>query len=170
MQDQNSNPYASPNAPIIEHESQGPELASFAQRLLGAIVDGLIMLAILMPIMFVSGYFAAITSGVRPGFFDNLKWGVVGFVIFLVVQGYFLNANGQTIGKKVMGTRIVTLDNEKPEFIKLIALRYLSIQAISQIPILGAIFGLVNALFIFAGDQRQCLHDKFAGTKVIVDK
>lgn len=53
---------------------------------------------------------------------------------------------------------------------KLILMRYATIHAIGQIPILGAIFGFVNVLFIFIGDQRQCLHDKFAGTKVVVAK
>lgn len=37
---------------------------------------------------------------------------------------------------------------------------------IGRIPLAGPIFKLVNALFIF-GEERQCLHDKLAGTKVL---
>lgn len=170
MQDQNSNPYASPNASIVEMPSAGPELASFGLRFLGALIDGLIMLMLIVPLMFATGYIGDIMAGKQPGFLENLMMGAMGFVVFMLVQGYFLNATGQTIGKKILGTKIVTMDNQKPEFVKLILLRYLSIHAIGQIPIIGGIFGLVNAIFIFFGDQRQCLHDRFAGTKVIVAK
>ncbi len=170
MQDQNSNPYASPNAPIADVRSEGPELASFLLRFLGALIDGLIMLMLIAPLMFATGYVSEIMAGKQPDFFDNLKMGTLGFVVFLLVQGYFLNATGQTIGKKILGTKIVTLDNEKPEFVKLILMRYLTIHAIGQIPFLGGIFGFVNAIFIFFGDQRQCLHDRFAGTKVVMTK
>lgn len=170
MQDQNSNPYASPNAPIVEVSSEGPELASFGLRLLGAIIDGLIMLMLVVPLMFASGYISEIMAGRQPDFLDNLKMGAMGFVVFMLVQGYFLNASGQTIGKKILGTKIVTLDNEKPEFVKLILMRYLTVHAIGQIPVIGGIFGFVNAIFIFFGDKRQCLHDRFAGTKVVMAK
>ena len=168
MQDQNSNPYASPNTPITEMPSDGPELASFALRFFGALIDGLIMLLLIVPLMFATGYISSIMAGVQPGLLDNLKIGAIGFVVFLLVQGYFLNASGQTIGKKILGTKIVTLDNEKPEFVKLILMRYLTIHAIGQIPVIGGIFGFVNAIFIFFGDQRQFLHDRFAGTKVVL--
>lgn len=170
MQDQNSNPYASPNAQVSDIPFEGPELASFGLRFLGALIDGLIMMLLLVPLMFATGYISDIMSGIQPGLLDNLKIALLGFVVFLVVQGYFLNASGQTIGKKILGTKIVTMDNEKPEFLKLILMRYVTIHAISQIPILGGIFALVNYIFIFFGDQRQCLHDKFAGTKVVMVK
>jgi uncharacterized RDD family membrane protein YckC len=168
MQDQNSNPYASPNASVLEIPSGEPELASFGLRFLGSLIDGFIMLAIVVPLIFATGYISNIMAGIQPGVLDTLKMAVMGFVVFLLIQGYFLNATGQTIGKKILGTKIVTMDNQKPEFVKLILLRYATIHAIGQIPIAGGLFGLVNALFIFSGDQRQCLHDKFAGTKVIV--
>lgn len=170
MQDQNSNPYASPNAPIADMSSDGPELASFGLRFLGALIDGLIMLMLIVPLMFATGFISDIMAGQQPDFLDNFKMGAMGFVVFLLVQGYFLNESGQTIGKKILGTKIVTLDNQKPEFVKLILLRYLTIHAIGQIPFVGGIFGFVNAIFIFFGDQRQCLHDRFAGTKVVMAK
>lgn len=172
MQDQNSNPYATPDAPVMDIPSEGPELASFGIRLLGAIIDGILMLLLVFPLVFAFGFMSIsdIMAGIQPTFVDNLKMGTMGFVVFLLVQGYFLNASGQTIGKKILGTKIVTMDNQKPEFVKLILMRYATIHAIGQIPILGGLFGFVNVLFIFIGDQRQCLHDKFAGTKVIVAK
>lgn len=167
MQDPNSNPYASPNASVMDIPSEGLELASFGLRFLGALIDGLIFMLLIIPMLFATGYMSDVMAGIQPDFLDNIKIGLLGFVIFLVIQGYFLNASGQTIGKKILGTKIVTMNNEKPEFLKLILMRYATVHAISQIPVLGGIFGMVNAIFIFFGDQRQCLHDKFAGTKVV---
>jgi uncharacterized RDD family membrane protein YckC len=170
MQDQNSNPYASPNASVMDIPSEGPELASLGLRLAGAIIDGLIILLLIVPLMFATGFISDIMAGIKPDFLTNLKMGLMGFGVFLLLQAYFLNASGQTIGKKILGTKIVTMDNQKPEFIKLILMRYATIHAINQIPFVGGLFGLVDAIFIFFGDQRQCLHDKFAGTKVVMAK
>lgn len=170
MQDPNSNPYASPSATVADVATEGYELASLGLRLLGAIIDTLILLLLIVPLMFATGYINSIMSGVQPGFFEQLKMGAMGFGVFLLLQGYFLNATGQTIGKKILGTKIVTMDNEKPEIVKLILTRYAILHVINHIPFVGGLFGLVNVIFIFFGDQRQCLHDKFAGTKVVMAK
>ncbi len=45
-------------------------------------------------------------------------------------------------------------------------MRYFLPTLISQVPFIGGIFGLVNALFIF-GAERRCLHDRLAGTRVV---
>ena len=37
---------------------------------------------------------------------------------------------------------------------------------VAQLPVIGAILGLVNILFIF-GPEKRCLHDYIAGTRVI---
>ena len=50
---------------------------------------------------------------------------------------------------------------------RLLALRYLPLQAVGQIPILGVVVGLLNPLLIFRADRR-CLHDHIAGTKVVL--
>jgi uncharacterized RDD family membrane protein YckC len=174
MQDQNSNPYASPNATVVDtRPEQGqPELASFGLRLLGVIIDTVIMLMIMVPIMFATGFINIdeMMKGIQPPLMSRIWMAFAGFGVFLLVQGYFLYTSGQTIGKKILGTRIVNADNEKPEFFKLIGLRYATVHFISQIPCLGAVFGIANALCIFMGDERKCLHDRFAGTKVIMDK
>lgn len=113
MQDQNSNPYATPNAPVMDVPSEGPELASFGMRLLGAIIDGVLLMVLVFPLIFAVGFMSIsdMMAGIQPTFIDNLKVGALGFVVFLLLQGYFLNASGQTIGKKILGTKIVTMDN-----------------------------------------------------------
>ncbi len=172
MEDPNSNPYASPNAALIAVGPDTPALASFGVRLGGAFIDGTIAIVLLFPLLFAIGYlnWEDMKAGIQPDLITKLKTAAVGFISFLLIQGAFLNASGQTIGKKILGMRIVTLDNQKPDFFKLILLRYITVRLISLIPIAGPVFGLANCIFVFIGNERRCLHDRFAGTKVILAK
>lgn len=87
-------------------------------------------------------------------------------LIFFVFHGASLYQRGQTIGKRIMGIAIVTLDNQKPEFFPLIAQRYMSQWLIHMVPVIGPLLRLIDVLFIFRADKR-CLHDHIAKTKVI---
>ena len=49
----------------------------------------------------------------------------------------------------------------------LIGLRYLPFWVVGQVWVIGPILSLANPLFIFREDRR-CLHDLLAGTKVVV--
>ncbi|HEY2572923.1 MAG TPA: RDD family protein, partial [Verrucomicrobiaceae bacterium] len=100
-----------------------------------------------------------------------LRWTVESFLltelVFLILNGFLLFRKGQTIGKLAMGTKIVGLEGNIPDFGRIYMLRYFLIRLVRQIPILGGLFGLVDALVIF-GKDRRCLHDYIAGTRVIV--
>jgi uncharacterized RDD family membrane protein YckC len=163
---QGENPYSAPNSTVADYNDGGLVLADRGMRLVAAIIDTIILLLVLMPIMFMGGAFTAMMAGDTSAGF-GIKWAILGFVVFLVVQGFPLNASGQTWGKKMLKMKIVDMEGRKPEFGKLIALRYLVIQLIGQIPFLGPLVGLADVLFIFGADRR-CLHDKIAGTQVVV--
>lgn len=163
------NPYDAPAAIVADINDQQLQLADRGMRLVAAIIDTVLMLVILVPAMFVGGYISSIMAGVEPSFVTNMQWALVGFIIFLVIQGFPLYTSGQTWGKKALGMKIVDLQGNKPEFGRLVALRYLSTQVIGLVPILGTIYQFVNVLFIF-GNDRRCLHDKIAGTRVVVSR
>ena len=165
---QDTNPYSSPAAAVADIAPVGAqELAGRGLRLGGAIIDGLILLAILLPLMFVGGYFSGMMSGQEPALATKLMWAVMGFVLFVLVQGYPLSQSGQTWGKKALKMKIVDLEGRQPSFATLIGKRYLPVQAIGLVPYLGGLFGLVNVLFIF-GEERRCIHDLIAGTRVVM--
>ena len=165
---QDSNPYSAPSAHVADIAPVGAqELAGRGMRLAAAIIDGLILLAIMLPLMFMGGYFSGAMSGEQPGFGTQVMWAVLGFVIFVVVQGMPLNASGQTWGKKLLKMKIVDLEGRQPSFATLIVKRYLPVQAVSAIPFVGALIALVDVLFI-VGEERRCLHDLIAGTRVVV--
>jgi uncharacterized RDD family membrane protein YckC len=165
---QDNNPYSAPSAAVADIAPAGrQELAGRGMRLAAAIIDMLILLVILIPLMVMGGYFSGIMTGQQPGVATQLMWAALGFVIFVLVQGYPLSQSGQTWGKKALKMKIVDLDGHQPSFATLIAKRYLPVQAISAVPVVGGLFGLVNVLFIFREDRR-CIHDLIAGTQVVV--
>jgi uncharacterized RDD family membrane protein YckC len=162
------NPYQSPlttSGDALQPTHLGPPLATRVNRLGAAIIDGLIGVAFTMPVMFLTGYFERAMQN-DVAITETAMITIFGLVMFFVVHGYLLATRGQTVGKLLVKTRIVDYhSNQILPFGKLIALRYIPIWVISMIPYVSFL-GLVNVLFIF-GQDRRCVHDYIAGTKVI---
>src|SRR5690606_28827614 len=150
--------------------SSADELAGRGARLGAAIIDMIIMLVVLIPVMFIGGYFdminEAMATGAQPGLATGLMWNLISIVIFVVLQFFPLNASGQTWGKKVLKVKIVDMQGNKPDMTKLMGIRYVLVYAISCIPFIGGILYLINVLMIFRNDRR-CARDLIAGTKVV---
>ncbi len=161
-----NNPFRPPEADLaVEHKTDS-ELASLGKRLGGVIIDSLLSMIIFLPIMYFTGYLQDAISG-QVSILSTLMFGVLGMVVFVILHGYLLHTSGQTIGKRLVGSRIVSVaDNQILPLGRLLALRMLPIWVATQIPLVGGLFGVIDALFIFAKDRR-CVHDKIAGTKVI---
>lgn len=162
-----TNLYQPPTANLIDESiSADVELAGRGQRFGAALLDGLFGMAVAVPIMFGLGTFDYVRNA------QQIPWRLVaisallGWVGFVLLHGYFLKLNGQTIGKKMVGIRIANLDDSIPSIGKVLGLRYLPIQAAHLIPLVGGFYPLVDVLFIFREDRR-CIHDLMAGTKVV---
>jgi len=158
------NPYAPPGADITVEDST--ELAERGTRLGGAIIDGVIYGLVFWGAILALGLFDRIASQT-----ENLavlgQLLVLSIACFLVLNGYLLAKHGQTIGKRILDMRIVSVDDNKILPIwKLISLRYLPVWIVGYIPVVGPVLGLIDPLFIFREDRR-CVHDLIAGTKVI---
>jgi uncharacterized RDD family membrane protein YckC len=93
--------------------------------------------------------------------------GLLAFLIAVlaicIAQLYLLIVSGQTLGKKMMGIKIV-MENTKKNggFVPNVLLRVLVNSALGIVPF----YGLVDILFIFREDRR-CIHDLIAGTIVV---
>ena len=93
--------------------------------------------------------------------------GIAYLVIFMVINGYLLVTKGQTLGKLALGIRIVDAgSNGAATAVKILGLRYVLVMLVGAIPIIGGLLGLIDFLFIFREDRR-CVHDLLAGTKVV---
>lgn len=142
------------------------ELATRRSRFNAKLIDQI-------PIMAV-GIISAI---VIPGFKEqptvlNAFVGVVALFMlaFMGAQLWLLTTQGKSIGKRVMGIRIVkAVDGTNGGFVTNVLLRIVPMMFGTMIPILGALLGLANPLFIFREDQR-CIHDHIAGTVVVQDE
>jgi len=149
--------------PLFENDL---DTASRWKRLWASLIDGLIMMLIVMPVMYLTGGFDGVSEGIQPSFGYSLMLGLFGIAVFIVINGKLLSKNGQTIGKRILGIKIVTLSGELPGIKKHLLKRYGVYFLLGQIPIMGQILSLINVLIIF-GKPRRCGHDFVAGTAVV---
>jgi len=161
------NPYLAPESEITMPPTDGEaELATLGQRLAGALIDGLIMMAVNFPIMVLTGYWSKATTG-EVGFGNTLIFTLLGMVVYFLLNGKLLASKGQTIGKKLMKTQIVSSEtNTIIPLKKIFTHRVLPVTVVNSIPFIGGFFALADAFFVFRKDRR-CIHDLIAGTRVI---
>lgn len=181
------NPYASPetsgqiDAPLgSEHDrvagSAHHQLAGRWTRFAAALVDGLLLMAITMPVTLLTG-FAARFEAQEVSFLEQMTMSLLGIAMMLLVNGYPLATRGQTIGKMVTNIQIVDVQTGGLlPFLRVYVYRYLWMLPLSVVVELVpgksdnhlvSIVGVVNTLFIF-GPARRCLHDYIAGSKVVL--
>jgi uncharacterized RDD family membrane protein YckC len=102
------------------------------------------------------------------GFNQDLGWGlcILG-AAFLGYQWYLIAKTGQTIAKRWLGIKVVRMDGRSVGFVHGVILREWVTTAFAFIPLVGRLFNLADAAAIF-GQDRRCVHDQIAGTKVVV--
>jgi len=165
-----ANPYAPPRAVVrdIADPSALVTAADRGTRLGASILDGIIFGAMVyVPMMFgaiVSGATAAATGASDPNPMAAVGVGVavIGFIVYCWLTIMYMQRNGQSIGKKLLGIKVVRTDGSPASLGRLIGLRNVVNGLISIVPL----YGFVDALFIF-GETRQCLHDRIADTVVL---
>ena len=169
--------YSSPTATAIVGDT---ELAGRGTRLGAAIIDRLLSTVVALPGIAVMGpafmqLVLAAMRGEEPdlemisagSFILGALLAGLGWLILLVVQIWMISTRGQSIGKRLLGIRIVKFaDHSNPGFLHAWLLRNFVPGLISIVPYIGFLFVLVDLCFIF-GDQRRCVHDHIAGTKVV---
>ena len=159
------NRFAPPGTAVTDVAADGPELASRWGRLGAAFIDGILALvisvAVMLP-MYGTGYFRLMASSkmsVAPGL-------LLYILLFYALEGWFLYQRSQSIGKIVVGLRIVRPDGSHATVGRTLGLRLLAFGALGFVPVVGPFIGFIDALFIF-GSSRRCLHDLVADTIVV---
>jgi uncharacterized RDD family membrane protein YckC len=74
---------------------------------------------------------------------------------------------GQTVGKRLLSTRVVSAYDRSPISGAAAAKRAAVYALVPLIPLGGTVFAIVNELWLLWDRRRQCLHDKVARTIVI---
>jgi uncharacterized RDD family membrane protein YckC len=138
-----------------------PDLAGLGGRLGAAAIDGILLLAIDLAVVWLTVRLAGLTPTVE----DLQVIRPVPMAAFLLVMAFlyltgFTVGGGQTIGKMVTGIR-VTGDDGRGVDITGAVVR--SLGCIAAVATLGLLF--VPAFF---GPERRAVHDRLAGTRVVV--
>ncbi|MGN6529137.1 MAG: RDD family protein [Burkholderiaceae bacterium] len=164
---QDDNRYAPPRAVVDEPLPVEGQLepASRGQRFGGAFIDGLVAMAISIPVL-IAMYGTQFFVAARGGPTAMLGGVALYAALYLALQSWFLYTAGQTLGKKAMGTRIVRADGSRADFPRLLFLRQGLPMVVNLIPFVGKLLTLVDVLFIF-GAPRRCVHDYIADTVVV---
>lgn len=153
-----------------------PELAGRISRLLASLIDtamSLVPVALFMLAGYkvfrqylLTGEVHSTTGAVTAILLASVL--LLGLLIWNLVLLY---QYGQTVGKRIIGIRIVRTDGTDAGLARILLLRIILLGVIGGI--IGAfvehldlVFSLVNVLFIF-GAARRCLHDYLADTMVV---
>ena len=154
-------PSLSPDTPVA-----AGELAGRLERLAAVVIDGLTGLILGVAALAFYGDLEPVLKGQPLTTQQALLVAVWSWGGFLAINSYLLFKRGQTIGKHLLGVRIVDLQGEIAPFWRVILLRYLLVSVVAQFAVLGSLFVTLDDLFIFR-KSRRCMHDIIAGTKVI---
>jgi len=168
------NRYSPPKAELAEPASLtgAPEYAGRGMRLLAVFLDGIIGCLVIFPVFFIFGSASLFgTSDSDPSeaiahmkrIYADMA---LGYLVWAVIQGWSLHAFGGTLGKKILGLRIVRTDGSRAGFVRLFFGRGAVAVVPACIPLLGGLYALVDSLTIFR-ESRQCLHDQIADTIVV---
>ncbi|MEO5688064.1 MAG: RDD family protein [Burkholderiaceae bacterium] len=173
------NPFAPPRAAVDDHYDTQLELveAGRGARFVAVLIDGL------APFVVIMGILAAVAIPAYQTYVQRAKGLPVahdagGAIIavaalaglamlaFFIYSATLVYRYGQTVGKRMMGIRVVRSDGSRVAFSRFIFLRWLPLFIVGIIPWIGYLSGLVDALLIFR-DSHQCLHDNIADTRVV---
>jgi len=170
---QTVNPYAPPSADVTPWQRKTrPPAASLGQRLGAALLDSLVVFITMIPFIIGAGLMENPEGNAEPPAAALLAMGIGGLLllILMIYTLVLLSTQGQTVGKKMLGIRIVGNDDDSQAgFVRAVLLRvFVNALRVFVNALLGFIpfYGLIDLCFIF-GQERRCLHDLIAGTRVI---
>ena len=163
-------------AEINPDEERKKYLASRSIRLGAYLIDAFIVTAVVLGLATLSPL-------------EEFALWLTGVSTYILLNGYLLVKRGQTLGKMLLGIRVVdAASKEIVSFWRVLVLRWLVwimigpltillwvivvlypfLDFIALLPILLWVVAVLDPLFIFK-KQRRCLHDYLAGTIVVND-
>ena len=172
--------------------AKDPALAEWWRRLLARVIDGAILAIVFSPLWIppwhaffhtfrlISNSYPAGTQIMNVPAAKNAIVHAEGTLIgglFVVLLLFYLAAFlydwvqhaawGQTLGKRAVGTIVVTADGHGKVRTGAAAGRAAIYALTPLVPFVGGLFDLLNELWLLWDGRRQCLHDKAAHTVVI---
>ncbi len=150
--------FQAPEARLEDTQVEALDLATRGSRLGASLLDGLIFgIGV--------GLLAVFMIPLLP---RSIAWIVLAAAALTLVAWnlILLHRHGQSLGKRLVGVRIVRRDGSRASLGRIVGLRIIPVAILRYVPIIGPILGLTDALLIFR-DSRRCLHDDIADTAVV---
>ena len=177
MATESSNLYAPPKSAVKDvGGDEALELASRSARLGAIILDSIFAFICFTPAYAMN--FATLVQQAQSRGNPAAVWiylaktggwfyvGVLGALVVLAIDLTLLARNGQTIGKKLLGIKVVRVDGSPVSLFRVFFLRYVCNTILTLVPVFGSLYSLVDSLMIF-GEARRTVHDRIADTIVI---
>jgi uncharacterized RDD family membrane protein YckC len=144
----------------------GLVLAPLGRRLGGLLLDQLIILAPIVLVAFALGLQPGSQISAASVFAISVASIAVSFVYFTLMIGFL----GRTVGKMAAGVRVVRADDGEPVGWTAAVMRALLPLVLGAVPSIG--FALTLGVYSFAvfSPLRQGLHDRAAGTLVVMQR
>ncbi len=146
--------------------ASGGTLATRGARFVANLVDNFV---VVIPVVAAFGLAAVLLAANDGKKLEGMEaliilGGMGGLMVGCAIQIAAQVNWGQSIGKRMMGIKVVRLNGQPIELWRLLLMRNLLVHVIAQ---LCGLVGLVDALMIY-GDQQRCLHDHLADSMVVV--
>lgn len=144
-----------------EHASRLGNYAGFVTRLIAWIIDHMVISGV----FFIIGWIGSFVIDTFQFMGDTSSLVVLGLVVlfnFLFYIFYFIGLwmlSGQTLGKYIMGLRIVRTNGERLKFRNAVV-RFFGV-------FLSALMLYLGYIIVLFDNRRQAIHDKLAGTIVV---
>ncbi len=136
------------------------DLASLGDRIIGRILDWLVIAGYIIALLLLIGF------GNVDQFFNNNGWIII--IIILPVVLYDLLSeiflNGQSVGKKVMGIKVISLNGAQP------SLSQYLLRWVFRLVDFSMSGSLVAVIMVAASQKKQRLGDLVAGTVLVKTK
>jgi len=171
------NPYAPPKADVrdVSDPGAGPQLAGRGARLGAALLDGVILAAMVYTPIIITAMVAGVSAGLSGAGHGGLGraaalqfigvgglLALIGLIAWIWLTVMFVSRNGQSIAKKLIGIKVVRKDGSKASLGRIFWLRNVVNVLLGIIPF----YGLIDVLLIFS-ETKQCIHDRIADTVVV---
>ena len=168
-----------------------PALAEWWQRLVARLIDGLVLAILISPLWFaaflpvwhrvraLSTESPNLSPAAQQAFTNSVNQAmgsILATLLLFVLAAALISFGydwlqhglwGQTIGKRVMGTKVVSAGSRGRISGGAACGRAAVYALIPLVPTAGSIFALINELWLLWDPRRQCLHDKAARTVVV---
>ncbi|HEV7446896.1 MAG TPA: RDD family protein [Steroidobacteraceae bacterium] len=159
-------------------------LAERGSRLLAATLDELILLAVSLPMIIgAMPAMVALVGGAVGGEADvesldtmsvlramvggpGTSITVLALIAWCIITAWLVATNGQSIGKRLVGIKVVRTDGSRASFARIFLLRNVVNGLPNLLPYVGWLYQLIDPLLIYQ-ESRQCLHDRIADTIVV---